>query len=430
MITNVWEEFEKMAVDQGLIDNEENNDPKKSEKSNSLSDDAVSLLYGITPESIFDKKDIIEIAHPDTVIVAPAYDAMNAVIENVNQRQSIMAYIANKTPTGQATGTRYVAAKQDLIKSLVKAAFALEDNNEQLMNFADNCAVRLDQRAELFTKEAGSTKEAGAAAAILGGAASLAGALGPLGWAATALLGGIYYSMYSATSAQNVYANCELVLQALEPLYGKTYATSIKQDVSNLMNSVKNMQQINSALSKITSVNTVMDPKILESNKSKIENINKQREIYISHLEKVQNAIPVWVDQIKSSMVVSTEEGSSDWWHKLKSFVSPLMWTNEETLIDKLWGFSKILGSETLSEIGVSKKEGDGGLYQAIKNDIASLRKTVALAKQQVSSQEQQLKQQKEQELAKKQEELKKQQKPENFEIKTNEEPSVDFEPI
>lgn len=377
-MNNTWNEFEKLAVAQGLISTAEDDNEKDVTTTrrnyDSLSDDAIRLLYGLKPENIYKTHDMIEAAHPETAVICPAYDAMNGVVENVNQRQNIMAYIALKTPNGQLVQQRYIAAKYNLINSVVKAAFILDNNNdEQLMSFADNCAVKIDQKAQQLHKEA-----AGAALALGIGAGA-------------ALLGAAYYAMYGATSAQSVYSNASQVLEALDSLEDKPYANAIRKDVSNLMTATAEIKTLNDKLSNIKSMKDAMDAAAKNSNQSQIDYINTRRNNYIKLLKQVYNAIPRWVSAIKNTTLAETEE-ISDWAYKLKSITDPFIWKDEEVLIDKLWGYSKVLGTETLESLlgkGIMAKEGTGGLRKAIVTDIANMQKAITLSKSEAESYEQ-----------------------------------------
>jgi hypothetical protein len=50
MNQDIWDEFEKIAVAQGLISVADDDKQPKSKDRDSLSDDAIRLLYNIEPE--------------------------------------------------------------------------------------------------------------------------------------------------------------------------------------------------------------------------------------------------------------------------------------------------------------------------------------------------------------------------------------------
>jgi hypothetical protein len=367
-MSDIWDEFEKTALAQGLIsiaeDDKDDNKTTTRRNYESLSDDAIRLLYGIEPENIYKTQDMIEAAHPDTSVICQTYDAMNGVVENLHQRQDIMAYIALKTPNGQLVQRRYVAAKKDLVNSLVRAAFVLDnDNDETLMSFADNCAVRVDQRCEKLVKEA----VWGLAAGVVAGAA---------------LLGAAYYTMFGATDAQDVYNNAYQVLEALEPLSEQPYADAIRTDVTNLMNSSQSMKALNDKLSNIKSIKEAVTAAQQSANASQINLVNAKRKEYIEQLKKIYLAIPKWVAAIKNTDL-TPDDTTSDWFHKMKSITEKFYWKDAETLIDKLYGYSKVAGVETLQGFfgkGTIAKEGTGGLRKAIINDVSNLKKAIESA--------------------------------------------------
>lgn len=160
-MSEIFEEYIKQARENGLITEEELTKEAGYQEARvgSDSEEVIRMLYGVKPEDEEEAKDITERAHPDTAVVAPAYDAMNAVVENGWQRNYMMNYIARKIPDGHLTQRRYIhydqenyeepfeeykQASDNLVKSLAQAGFALDHKNEEDMaKFADNCAIRL-----------------------------------------------------------------------------------------------------------------------------------------------------------------------------------------------------------------------------------------------------------------------------------------------
>lgn len=373
-MSDIWNEFEKIAVQQGLVSedglvseaqneqNEERTSPEPSkmpDRYDSLSDDAVRLLYNVEPETIFEKgKTIIEVAHPETAVAMRAYDAMNAVWENEHQRQDMMAYIALKQPNGHHIQKRYVAAKQDLVGSLTRAAFLLDNREEYgLMTLADSCTERLiegEDEKKNFTKEAVDPLTIG------------------IGVGVAALLGGAYYVLYGTTTATDVYRNSQQVLQALDSLNNQPYAAGIRKDVTNIMQMAQQVYALKNNLANIqsvdTAVKTVKDSKyqgLVEVTDTRIKN-------YVAQLHKVQAAIPGWIAKIKMVHNTSTE-GQSDWWGKLRGLTDPFFWSADETLIDRLGGQKNWLGEGST-----------GGLYEAIGKDIQLMSQAIQAAQQQV----------------------------------------------
>lgn len=350
-MSEIWNEFEKIALEQGLItlaDDDTENSPKA--RYDSLSDDAIRLIYGLEPETIFEKdKTIIEIAHPETAVVGLAYDAMNSVVENLHQRQDMMAYIALKQPNGHLTQRRYVEAKQDLINSLVRSAFVLDNKEEiQLMSLADSCAVRLDKTA------------APIAAAL---------PIAAYGLAASVLLGGAYYLFYGASTAQNVYINSKKVLDALDAVSDKPYVDGIRTDVEKIMRMAEQVYSVKDTLAQVQSVDAAVNA---AKQQPIIDSVNSKIQQYVSQLRKVHAVIPSWVAKIKVAHETETSE-DSDWWAKLKNVADPFFFSAEETLLDRLVGQKNWMGQGS-----------SGGLYQAITDDIQKMSNAIRAAKSQV----------------------------------------------
>jgi hypothetical protein len=349
MSQDIWDDFEKIAIAQGLISEAEKEDEKPKSRTG-LADDAMRFLYGIEPDGIFKDKDIIEVAHPDTVVILPSYDAMNGILENENQRHDIMTYIALTSPNGKTT-KRYVVAKENLMSSLVKAGFLLDNKNEtELMILADECAVGLKKKSDeinnSFVKEANPI------------------ALGTVGIAAGAvlLIGGIYYFAYGAPTAQSVYINSKRVLEALQKLSNKPYANGIRTDVAKLLQMSDEAYANKSQLASVRSIGDVVDIAKKQQEESKKAECLEKLGNYRSQLNKILIAIPEWVSAIKSDPS-KLKDQSSDIWAKIKGLADPFYNTDEEDLVEELYGKGNWFGSGR-----------SGGLYEAITNEIAFMK--------------------------------------------------------
>lgn len=373
-MSDIWNEFEKIAVEQGLIELDlvkqaEDDDPnrpynapdasKMPERYDSLADDAIALLYGIKPESIYDdKKTIIEIAHPDTAVAMRAYDAMNAVWENEHQRHDMMAYIALKQPNGHLTQRRYVASKQELINSLVRSAFLLDNRDEEeLVSLADSCTEIL---VEGSNNPKGLRKDGIGAAAVAG-----------IG-AAVAVLGGAYWIMYGATSATNVWDNSKKVLESLQPLSDQSYSKGIADNVTKIMQMAQQIYALKDKLTQVDDVDAAVKMANSPQHMAMMKAIEGRINQYIAQLQKVYTAIPGWIAKIE--MAHSSEASDqSDWWAKLRGATDPFFWSPEETLIDRLGGQANWMGQGRA-----------GGLHQAIEYDLKLMGQMMNAAQQRV----------------------------------------------
>lgn len=156
-MSDVFEEYAKIAVEQGLVKEaslDKNAEEETNPRYDSLDLDAIEMLYGVKPNGD-DEKHIVEQAHPEPAVVAPAYDRVNGLVENGLERQDVMHWIATKPNHGKHIQERYVKAHQELVNEVVKAAFILDrDNEQELMAFADSCAERLVVAQDEIKKEA------------------------------------------------------------------------------------------------------------------------------------------------------------------------------------------------------------------------------------------------------------------------------------
>lgn len=146
--SDVFEEYAKIALEKGLISNaaDDSSEDKKEDKKETKKElSNAEIMYGIKNTS---SKELLEEAHPKTVVMGPAYDKFNGVVENLHQRQKIMTDIALKNPHILQTNTRYVKATEDLINETIKLGFYLDNlNNESLMKLADSCTESLTKIA-------------------------------------------------------------------------------------------------------------------------------------------------------------------------------------------------------------------------------------------------------------------------------------------
>jgi len=156
--SEIFNNYIRLAEDAGLIGEDEFNktaDPNDKTRYDRYSFSDLEALYGhkLGPN---DKEgdSIVDVAHPETAVAVPAYDAMNSVVENLHQRNDIMTYVALKDPDGHLVQRRYVAAQQKLINSLVSVGFEMDSLEEAgLMSLADDCAGSIIKKEAALKKE-------------------------------------------------------------------------------------------------------------------------------------------------------------------------------------------------------------------------------------------------------------------------------------
>ena len=242
-MSDIFEEYAKIAVAQGLV-KEASLEKKAEEETNprydSLDLDAIEMLYGVKPNG--EEKHIVEQSHPESVVVSPAYDRVNGLVENGLERQDIMHWIATKPNHGKHIQERYVKAHQELVNEVIKAAFILDrDNEHELMAFADRCAGRLND--SVLIKSARTWGDIfGGLGSVLGppAVAALVGA-GPWGWGIAGVAIGItaLVNHFGGMIDQGVKANAENAISELQdvvqdPDEAKGYGDKIQDMISDI----------------------------------------------------------------------------------------------------------------------------------------------------------------------------------------------------
>jgi len=148
--SEIFDRFVKIAQEKGMISEDAPEKAKKilekTQRADSLDISAIEALYGVKPKAPKDmeyKRNIIEDAHPNSVIVSPSYDKLNGLFENDNERQDILLNIVNKNNDGHSTHHKY-AARKDLVLSLVRVANDLDNKDEtKLRILADTCLEQM-----------------------------------------------------------------------------------------------------------------------------------------------------------------------------------------------------------------------------------------------------------------------------------------------
>jgi hypothetical protein len=143
--SEIFESFIKIAEEKGLVSKatpESNKEYlERTHRADSLSVEDIAKLYNTkpnTPKDMEYERNIVEIAHPDPLVIAPAYDKLNGLIENINERQDILLHIVNKTNDGQIPQRKY--AEKKLILSLVRVGNDMDNRGENdLRILADAC---------------------------------------------------------------------------------------------------------------------------------------------------------------------------------------------------------------------------------------------------------------------------------------------------
>ena len=279
MNSRIFEEYLKIATAQGLVkeaadDGHQKIDMSKKEYSTREKYErpltSAEILYGLTPND--EKQHIMETAHPDPVVLAPAYDKINGLVENNLERQSIIVNQLGWENTGLLTNRKL--AEQNLIFELVRLAGELDmkgqDNlraladasieqlsTEQkrvvkadwLQNLRDMAAGVLGQGAGDKVSDVGEVGSGAAAGAVAGGV--IGGVLGGVfgvgvgalpgmqaGAMAGAAIGGLV-SAFTKTgpTAVSVSRNCDVLMDEVSDLLAKfhdNFLVMVREGASDL----------------------------------------------------------------------------------------------------------------------------------------------------------------------------------------------------
>jgi hypothetical protein len=178
MRSEIFDNFVKIATEKGLVskaDHAEHTEQNtKNPRWDSLDISAIEALYGVKPDAPKDmdyEHNIAEVAHPNSMVIAPSYDKLNGLVENINERQNILMHIIYKEPEmGSPNQGRYSDkpsmlfpnvmgnipkyAQKDLLLSLVRVANDMDNKDkEELRILADTCLSQLHSKKN-FKKQA------------------------------------------------------------------------------------------------------------------------------------------------------------------------------------------------------------------------------------------------------------------------------------
>lgn len=158
--SDMFEAYSQLLEEKGLVKTaaEEEKESKelkkyKSEAYARVGSDSISTieaLYGVKPECIPEMEyefNIAEVAHPKAVVVAPSYDKINGLVENINEQHNI---IRNKIMSKAPSGNPFLLkdAEQMLTKELIRIGNDM-DNFEEIgiRDLADECIEDLRKQA-------------------------------------------------------------------------------------------------------------------------------------------------------------------------------------------------------------------------------------------------------------------------------------------
>lgn len=236
--SDIFDKYAEIAVQSGIVKMAKE-DGKKSTRSDYVPSKNIAALYGVKPnekQTIEYERNIAEYAHPNSVVISPAHNKINGLVENINERQDIIINIINDPANGHLNQRKY--AESELLGSLIRVANDMDNRDmDEIRALADSCIDQLSKRAfefkDLLNKDwwqstLSPIKDIGTGA--MGGAALLGiiGALSPIpGGAVTgarigAALGGLSAGIFATgPSSKNVEINSEEAVNSLNKLIAK-----------------------------------------------------------------------------------------------------------------------------------------------------------------------------------------------------------------
>jgi hypothetical protein len=288
--SEIFDSFVKIAQKEGLLsesDHAEHTEKDFSEtnpRMDSLTIEQIGKLYNTKPRMPKDMEyehNIMEDAHPDPVVLSPAHDKLNGLVENNNERQRIMMRIVHKEPDGHLTQRKY--AQKDLVLSLVRLANELDNNGQdELRALADVCLVQATGKKKVLSKTAVWQFVIPAIAAAVG------------------LLWVQQHTNFKSEGVVNDFKRVMDMIDSLvisEPSWGMGYKftpqfvsemTKLKNDLNKLYTSIQKVIPIIQSLEKLRSKTEILeqlsqiaqDPKTQEANQA-VEAFKQQfNEVY------------------------------------------------------------------------------------------------------------------------------------------------------
>lgn len=152
--SDIFDSYAKIAEEQGLISTAKDDDSKELKKykndkyprMDSQDIDTIEALYNVKPDdSVKYERNIMEIAHPHSVVISPAYDKINGLVENENQRHDIIRNLIMHPTNAILVGKKL--AEQELLMELIRVANDMDNRNfDSLRMLADSCIQDIEKK--------------------------------------------------------------------------------------------------------------------------------------------------------------------------------------------------------------------------------------------------------------------------------------------
>lgn len=294
--SEIFDSFVKIAQEKGIISNDSSEAKKKLEKTHradSLSISDIEVLYGVkpnAPKNMEYEHNIMENAHPNSIVISPSYDKLNGLVENNNERQNIILNILNKNPSAVQTNHKY--AEKQFISSLVSLANDLDNNNkEELRILADACLMQVYSKNTL-------KKKAALPVGIIAGVASVLGIV----WAnyhLPNLSNGFKQDYTSLKDSLTDFLNSSSSWG-----FGKSYDQELKNDVKGYLEKLKSFYDTYNGFSEIArelempSNNGIPTDSKLVMTEAKGPKVSRSNQAF-NQLAVIMNGMKDYVDQMK-----------------------------------------------------------------------------------------------------------------------------------
>lgn len=308
-------------------------------RADSLSIKDIEGLYGKDISMTYEyENNIMEAAHPKPLVMFPAYDKMNALVENENERQKINLNILRRPVSGLEFRRKYA---NELMQALVAVANDMDfQDKEQLRKLADQTIHHfrkeagwlddIEDKAKSYLTEAKDIGEGAWSGEVLGtvGAGLIGGILGsfadpiigPEGtlagaWAGAKLgaklgpfLGGISAALFkTGPTAKNIQINAKIAQDKLNRLISDHTSDLF---LTSLSNELTHIQSTANAYS------TLVEQAGSHGSGSDIAMAQKIGQNYANEIDNLDRMIGVFIANAKSGQYASGDGGALD---KIKS---------------------------------------------------------------------------------------------------------------
>lgn len=363
-MSDVFDEYARIMANKGLLETVKTAQTKEPSRPRGVDPEAIELLYHVKPNG--EQPHIMEQAHPEPAVVAPAYDRFNGLVENHLERQDMMQYIALKPNDGKLTQRRYIKANQELLETVIKNAFILDRRKENdLMTLADSCAERLSQEGDpdFLTKRAFWPAVWGAVKLIAPWALRSIGIMGLV-------------NNFGGMVATNVNNDATRAIKKLRDAVQKVPAA--KEDTWAMIDNIQHLRKLNDSLAR-------MNIQVSEEGLAQTEEGRTLLAEYIERIKSFQEDVPEYLKKLKRAPELPSE--SEQWLSQnfedagplVQEFVTPaLMGSLKGGIKDILNTFNRSL-NRSLERFGAVRDKMRSSYHQndgdTLKNIVEGLPK-------------------------------------------------------